>query len=87
MAVSVDPPPTSLELKKRLGLGIELYSDLGGALARAFGVYDAETEIAITSSFVIRAGGAVTYKYVGADKSDRPSVDALLAAGVRAKKP
>lgn len=87
MPISVDPPETSRELKERLGLGLELYSDPGGALARAFGVFDADTEIAIVSSFAIRRGGAITYKFVGADKTDRPTIDALLEASKPAKTP
>lgn len=80
LPVSVDPPETSRELKKRLNLSLELYSDPGGKLAQAFGVYDAKTEIALVASFAIRAGGAIAYKYVGADKTDRPEIDALLEA-------
>lgn len=80
LPVSVDPPDKSRELKARLSLGLELYTDPGGSLARAFGVFDEETEIAITSSFVVKPGGAVAFKYVGADKADRPPVDKLLEA-------
>lgn len=78
IAVSVDPPETAARLRERLGLDIELYSDPGGAVARAWNVYDADTEIALAASFVIRRGGAVVFRYIGADKSDRPPARELL---------
>lgn len=86
MPVSVDPPDKSRELKERLGLEhLELYTDPGGALAKAFSVYDEEGEIALTASFVVRPNGAIAFKYVGANKADRPPVDTLLNAAKPSK--
>lgn len=70
-----------MALKKRLGItAFDLYTDKGGAASQAWKVWDAETEISLAASFVVEPGGKVIFRFVGADKTDRPSVDAILAA-------
>lgn len=77
VAVSVDDADDSAALRDKLGLDFELYRDPGD-LGRAYGVFDDDTEIHLAATFVIARGGKVVFKYVGADKTDRPTVQALL---------
>lgn len=60
-----------------------LYSDDDGAAATAYGVYDADTEIAIASTFVVAKGGQIAFRYIGNNKTDRASIDNILAAATR----
>ncbi len=84
VAVSVDPPDANAKLAKRLNLSkFQLYADVGGNAAQAWKVWDAKTEIALAATFIVAKGGKVRYRYVGANKSDRPSVDDLLKAARR----
>lgn len=78
VAISVDPPAKSVALRKRLGLTFPLYSDQHGAAARAWNVFDPDTEIALAATFVVAPGGQIIYRYLGTSKSDRPSVDQIL---------
>ncbi len=81
MPISADPAAKSLALEKRLGItAFDLYSDHDGAASRAWDIYDEDTEIALAATFVVDRGGKVLYRYVGADKADRPSIDAILSA-------
>ena len=80
MALSVDDVEQSKKLKEKLGIALAPYSDPGGAAAQAWKVWDKETEIALAASFVVMPGGKVAFRYVGANKSDRPKVADYLAA-------
>ena len=84
-AVSADSPAESRALAERLGIGLPLYSDAEGAAARAYGVWDADDEIALPATFVIARGGRLVYRYVGTSKSDRPPVSEILTALESAK--
>jgi len=68
-------------LRKRLGLTtLQLYTDIGGAAAKAWKVFDPRFKIAIPSSFIVDQTGHVIYRYIGENKADRPPVDAILRA-------
>ncbi len=55
-----------------------LLTDAEGVVAQAYGVWDADTEIALAATFVVASGGKIVYRMIGADKTDRPSVDQVL---------
>lgn len=81
--ISVDSPEQNRALAKRLTLSkLALYSDTKpkGSAAQAWQVWDADTEIALAATFIVAKDGKVIYRYVGANKADRPSVDQLLRA-------
>ena len=78
--MSVDSPEQSQKLRARLGMELPLYTDTEGNAAKAWQVFDAESEFALAASFVVAPGGAVIYRYIGTSKADRPAAAELLAA-------
>ncbi len=87
MAISVDPPPTSAELAKKLGVTFPLLSDEQRAVTRAYGVEDAENGVSWPSIFVVDRNGKVawrsvaqTYKVRAAPAQTLQALDALPAA-------
>jgi peroxiredoxin len=77
-AISVDDPPTSTELKKRLSLGFTLLSDKGGMSITQWGVYTREHELARPAVFIITPGGGIAYRFVSDNPIDRPSPETIL---------
>ena len=78
VAVSTDPPETSLKLKNTLNLDFELLSDAGGLRIIGWGVYSREHDLARPAVFVIKRGGNILFKAVSDTPSDRPSIKTLL---------
>ncbi len=78
--MSVDSPKEGAELRRSLKMEMPLYSDKGGAAARAWDVFDAGSGFSRVASFIIAPGGKVIYRYVGSDKRDRPTVADYIAA-------
>lgn len=62
VAVSVDPPATSAELAKKLGVTFPLLSDESRATIRAFGVEDVENGISWPAIFVIDKQGRIVWR-------------------------
>jgi mycoredoxin-dependent peroxiredoxin len=79
-AISVDPVEKSRALASRLGIQFPLLSDPGGEVARAYGVWHAEKEIALPAVFVIDRRGAIRWKRVSASLNDRPPEDDIVEA-------
>ncbi len=79
-AISVDGAEKNRALAERLDIEVSLLADSGGAAAQAFEVWDADTEIALAATFLIAKGGKLLYQKIGADKTDRPSIDEVLSA-------
>lgn len=81
VAVCTDTVEENAALKKELGItSYELYSDSDGAASQTWKVYNPESHIARPSTFVIARGGKLLFRYIGYDRTDRPSVDAILHA-------
>ena len=77
----MDPPATSAQLKRSLGLRYPLLSDEELRVIRAFGVEMQGQPIALPATFVLAArSGRVRYRHVGETVFDRPQRSALLAA-------
>ncbi len=70
-----------------MGTRFSLLSDPGGAAAQAYGVWDADTKIALAATFLIEKSGRLLYRRIGADKTDRPSIDEVLRAAPAAPAP
>lgn len=68
-----------MTLARELELPFPLLQDPNGAWIRALGLWDPSRDVARPATLVVR-GGKVTWAYVGRDKADRPSVDAVLEA-------
>ena len=83
-AISVDPPEENKKLRAKLKLSYPLLSDVGGKVARAWHVLDESTTIAKPASIVVKAGGAIHYRYVGKDPNDRPHSTDLRKLGAAA---
>jgi peroxiredoxin len=79
IAVSTDSPEDAGKLKDKLGLTFDVYSDTDLQTIAKWGVANYDTNIAKPATFVIQKGGAVTFKKIGGNTNDRPSVDEVLA--------
>ena len=64
-------------LAERLGLAFPLLSDVGAGI-KAFGVFDAETEIAWPSIFVINADGTVAKRWLADTYKERIATPDIL---------
>jgi peroxiredoxin len=76
-AISVDAPEDSAKLAKRLAddggpLGFPLLCDPSGEATRAFGVFDAEHDIALPAIVILGRDRRVAWKYIGESVPDRP---------------
>ena len=79
IAVSTDSPQDAGALKDKMGLTFDVYSDSQLQTIAKWGVADYDTNVAKPSTFVIQKGGAITFKKIGQNTTDRPSVDDILA--------
>jgi len=62
VAVSVDDSQTHLRWARELGgIGYPLLSDEGGALARAYGVFDESAGLAMRATFILDAKRSIVY--------------------------
>ncbi len=80
VGVSNEDPAAATAFRDSLGLGFELYSDQELTMITSWGVEDYGSGIARPATFVIEPGGAISYRKVGENPSDHPSMDELLAA-------
>ena len=62
VALSVDPPATSAELAKKLGVTFPLLSDESRATIRAYGIEDAENGISWPAIFIVDKAGNVVWR-------------------------
>jgi peroxiredoxin len=62
VAISVDPPATSAELAKKLGVTFPLLSDESRATIRAFGVEDVENGISWPAIFIVDKNGKIVWR-------------------------
>ncbi len=84
-AISVDAPEVSAKLASELAadggpLGFPLLSDPSRAAVKAFGVHDAEHDIALPAVLILGERGEVAWKHVGDGILDRPEEDAIIGA-------
>lgn len=80
VALSVDPTDKSTALKGKLGVKLPLYQDREGKVAKAWGVFDEDAEIALASSFVVAPGGRIIYRFIGTSQRARPPVQEFFDA-------
>jgi len=60
-------------------LPFQVLSDQDHKTIDSYGIYDAESKIAVPASFVIDKDSTVRWVYIGKDNTDRPPNDAILA--------
>jgi peroxiredoxin len=80
VAISSDTPSDADGLHRKLSLAFELYSDPELAVITKWGVEDYGQGIARPATFIVEAGGAISYRKIGEKSSDHPSIGELLAA-------
>src|SRR5260221_12528734 len=78
VAVSTDTPDDAGALKDKLGLTFDLYSDTELQTIAKWGIADYNANIAKPATFVIQKGGAITFRKVGENQTDRPTADQIL---------
>lgn len=79
-AVSVDPPRHNAGMVGKLRIPFPLLSDPKGAVARAYGLWNADENLAVPAVVVVDRSGTVTYLHAGQDRADRPTDDEVFAA-------
>ncbi len=80
MAVSVDSVPQSKKLSDSLSLAYPILSDPERKVVQAWGVDDAENEIAWPALFVVDKSGQITERLMLETYKDRPLPDQIFAA-------
>jgi len=85
-ALSVDSPEKAGEIKAKLKLSFPVYSDTEGKTARRWGVLNEKTDISKPATFLVKRGGAIVYKKVGEDMTDRPDTGDLVKLAADANK-
>ena len=74
-----------MKYKETNNFPVDMISDRGGKIAQAYNVYwfaegwsKLKIKQAVPSKFLIHKNGEIIWKYIGRDKTDRPSVSALI---------
>ena len=78
IAVSADSPADGQKVAAELSLTYPILSDVYKNFIRQYGVLHPTEGIARPSMFVVNKEGKITWKYVGAEASDRPKIDIVL---------
>lgn len=76
----MDSADDSRALAARIAVTYPLLADPGAAVARAYGVADADNKLAIPAVFVVLPNGTIGFSYVGEGKADRPPEYQVLGA-------
>ena len=71
--------------KEENGYTVDMISDRGAKIAKKYDVYwfapgggkDYKIKQAVPSKFLINKDGKILWKYVGKDKTDRPSIEMM----------
>lgn len=74
------------KFKEENGFKIDLISDRGAKIAKEYGVYwfapgggkNYKIKQAVPSKFLINKNGEIIWKYIGKDKTDRPSIKMMV---------
>lgn len=76
----MDSPTLSAALVKRLNLDFPILADETRSVTRAYGLHDAENDVAWPAVYIVGNNGLVVWRWVGTSYKKRPTVDDLLAA-------
>ena len=80
IGVSNEEGAAAKALRENLELGFDLYSDPELAMITKWGVEDFEAKIAKPATFVVQPGGMISWRKIGTNPADHPSMDELLGA-------
>lgn len=78
VAISVDELAANRALTDKLGLGFPILSDPKAEATRAFGVFDADNEVAWPAIFIIDKDGTVVKRWLADTYSQRVATDDVL---------
>jgi peroxiredoxin len=75
------------QFKEENNFKIDLISDRGAIIAKEYNVYwfapgagkKINIKQAVPSKFLIRKDGMIVWKYIGKDKTDRPSIELMTS--------
>lgn len=80
LAIATEPVDLIRAMKADVGATYPMLSDEDHAVSADYGVYNLLGDgLATPAVMVIGRGGAVSWKYVGMDYSDRPKTETVLA--------
>lgn len=80
VAISVDALDVSEKLAAAVGLTFPLASDPAHAVIDAFGVFDAENEVAWPAMYLVGRDRTIAWRFLGDTYKVRPSRDEILRA-------
>ena len=80
IAISADSGPDATAMKDKLALTFDVYVDPDLKTIVKWGVEDHGNNIARPATFVVQAGGQVTFRKVGENPQDWATIDELLEA-------
>lgn len=83
IAISADSGPDATATKDKLALTFDVYIDPDLKTISKWGVEDFGNNIARPATFVIQAGGTVTFRKVGENPQDWASIDELFEAAAK----
>lgn len=74
------------KFKQENGFAVDIISDRGAKIAKKYDVYwfapggekDYKIKQTVPSKFLINKEGKIIWKYVGKDKTDRPSIEMMI---------
>lgn len=84
ISISSDSDRLLRNFKEANNFAVDMISDRGAKIAKEYDVYwfaegasDIKVKQAVPSKFLINKNGNIVWKYVGKDKTDRPSVQMM----------
>jgi peroxiredoxin len=84
ISIASDSDRLLRRFKEEYNFKVDMISDRGAKIAKDYDVYwfvkgmgDIRTKQAVPSKFLINKSGDIVWKYVGRDKTDRPSTQMM----------
>jgi len=88
LSIANDSPRLLSKFREENGFKVDLVADRGAKIAKKYDVYwfasggagNMKVKQAIPSKFLINKKGKIVWRYIGKDKTDRPSIDMMMEA-------
>ncbi|HDZ18625.1 MAG TPA: redoxin domain-containing protein [archaeon] len=85
ISIASDTTRLLKNFKEQNNFAIDMISDRGAKIAKEYGVYwyakgfsNIKIKQAVPSKFLIDKNGIIVWKYIGKDKTDRPTVNMMM---------
>ena len=85
ISIASDTTRLLRNFKEQNNFAIDMISDRGAKIAKDYGVYwyakgnsNIKIKQAVPSKFLIDKNGIIVWKYIGKDKTDRPTVSMMM---------